>query len=88
MEFSSQKELYLKLIPVFNVKDRLIKYSKYKNLTRDNIWNYLIENKWLYSHNLTIQEIVNDIITVELDKINLYKKESLWKKENLLSVCL
>lgn len=69
MEFSSQQELYNKLIPVFNVKKRLINNSKYKDITNEDIWHYLIENKWRTYHNLTISDIVNDIITLDLELI-------------------
>lgn len=69
MEFTSQLELYKKLIPAFNVKRRLINNSKYQNITNENIWKYLINNKWKFSHNLTLSEIVNDIITVDLEEI-------------------
>jgi len=69
MEFSSQQELYNKLLPVFNVKKRLIKNSKYKDIKNEDIWYYLIENKWRTYHNLTISDIVNDIITLDLELI-------------------
>ena len=70
MEYTSQNDLYKKLLPVFNVKKRLILHSKYKNITNEDIWLYLIETKWKKSHNLCISEIVNDIITIDLEKIN------------------
>lgn len=70
MEYTSQYDLYKKLLPVFNVKKRLILHSKYKNITNEDIWLYLIETKWKKSHNLCISEIVNDIITIDLEKIN------------------
>lgn len=69
MEFSSQQELYNKLIPVFNVKKRLINNSEYKDITNEDIWHYLIENKWRTYHNLTISDIVNDIMTLDLELI-------------------
>ncbi len=80
MEYTSQKELYLALLPVFNVKKRLLNISKY-NITNEDIWKYLVNNKWKNSYNLTISEVVNDIITIEPEKI---KGEELWKKETLL----
>lgn len=70
MEYTSQYDLYKKLLPVFNVKKRLILHSKYKNITNKDIWLYLVETKWKKSHNLCISEIVNDIITIDLEKIN------------------
>jgi len=74
MEYTSQYELYNKLLPVFKAKNRLIKYSKYQNITNENIWFYLIETKWKKAHNLTIAEIVNDIITLDLEEINQHLK--------------
>lgn len=70
MEYTSQYDLYKKLLPVFNVKKRLILHSKYKNITNEDIWLYLVETKWKKSHNLCISEIVNDIITIDLEKIS------------------
>ena len=69
MEFSSQQELYKKLLPVFNVKKRLIQNSKYKHITNQDIWTYLTENKWKTALDLTISDIVNDIINLDLELI-------------------
>ena len=62
MEFTSQKQLYLKLLPVFNVKKRLLSITKHKNITNENIWLYLAQTKWKHSNNLTISEMINDEI--------------------------
>lgn len=75
MEFASLKELYKKLIPAFNVKKRLILNSKYKTITNENIWKYLTEAKWRQANNLSLPEMVNDIITVDLEEINKYMEE-------------
>jgi len=72
MEFTTQKELYLKLLPVFTVKKRLISITKYKHITNEFIWSYLIETKWKKSYDLSLSDIVNDIITVDIDKVNNY----------------
>lgn len=71
MEYTSQEELYLALLPVFNVKKRLLSITKY-NIDNKSIWLYLINNKWKNSYNLTISEVVNDIITIEPEKIIKY----------------
>ena len=83
MEFTSQKELYLTLLPVFNVKKRLLSITGY-DISNEDIWIYLIDNKWKNSYNLSISEVVNDIITVDAENINRYKGARKWKKENLL----
>ena len=72
MEFTSQKELYLTLLPVFNVKKRLLSITGY-DISNEDIWIYLIDNKWKNSYNLSISEVVNDIITVDAENINRYK---------------
>ena len=77
MQFANLQQLYKKLLPAFNVKKRLIKHSKYKHITNENIWMFLAETKWKNAYNLELPEMVNDIITVDLDEINNYltKKE-------------
>ena len=72
MEFTSLQQLYQKLLPAFNVKKRLILNSRYKDITNENIWAYLSETKWKKSHNLILSEMINDIITVDLEEINKY----------------
>ena len=69
MEFTSQLELYQRLIPAFKVKARLLKNSKYENITNENIWKYLIENKWRQTYGLTLSQMVNDIITLDPENI-------------------
>jgi hypothetical protein len=64
--------LYQKLIPAFNVKKRLIKNSKYKEITNENIWRYLTETKWKQANNLSLHDMINDIITVDLEDIYKY----------------
>ena len=61
-EYRSQKELYQGLIPAMNVKLKLLKKSNYSDITRDDIWNYLKDNRWKSSINLTLADMVQDII--------------------------
>lgn len=74
-EYKSQKELYLSLIPALNVKLRLLKNSDYKNIDKIDIWNYLKISKWKNSINLTISEMVNDIIHADNKDIDIYLKK-------------
>lgn len=75
-EFTSQKELYQRLIPAFNVKLRLLKESNYKDITKKDIWNYLKDNKWCKSIDLTLAEMVNDIIHADNKAIEIYIKNN------------
>lgn len=72
-EYKSQKELYLNLIPALNVKIKYLKKNNFKEITREDIWNYLRDSKWKYSVDLTLADMVNDIIHTDNDDINNYK---------------
>ena len=74
-EYKSQRELYLSLIPALNVKLRLLKNSDYKNIDKIDIWNYLKISKWKNSINLTISEMMNDIIHADNKDIDIYLKK-------------
>lgn len=74
-EYRSQKELYLSLIPALNVKLRLLKNSDYANINKIDIWNYLKISKWRNSVDLTISEMVNDIIHADNKDIDIYLKK-------------
>ena len=70
MEYNNQKELYIALLPVFNVKRRLSSITKYPNTSNSEIWHYLVVNKWRHTTGLTISDMVNDIIMVDLNDVN------------------
>ena len=80
-EFSSQKELYKSLLPAFNVKLRLLKKNNYDHITKKDIWNYLKNNKWCKSINLTLADMVNDIIHADNKDIDIYLKKN--KREDI-----
>ena len=75
-EYKTQKELYQSLIPAFNVKLRLLKKSNYNNIDKIDIWNYLKENKWRTSIDLTLADMVNDIIHTDNKDIDIYLKKN------------
>lgn len=64
-EYKSQTELYKGLIPALNVKIKQLKMGNYLDITREDIWNYLRENKWKNSIDLTLADMVQDIIHTE-----------------------
>lgn len=83
MEYTSQKELYSSLEGAFNVKLRMIK-EEYNYITKVDIWNYLKINKWSKDKNLTISEMVHDIIHVDINKVDIFLKEYIKKEERKL----
>lgn len=68
LEFRSQKEIYLAMLPVLKVKERVNKYYGY-NISSEVIWKYLGKNKWKNAKNLTLAQIVNDIIVLDMIKL-------------------
>ena len=73
MEYTNLRELYKILLPAFMVKKRLLRITKYRDITNEDIWKYLAANKWKSSINLTISDMVNDIILVDCDSIKKHK---------------
>ena len=75
-EYRSQEELYQGLIPAINVKMKLLKKSHYDDITHEDIWNYLKDNKWRSSIDLTLGDMVQDIIhTDNLEIVNYVKNK-------------
>ena len=74
MEYKSEEELFNSLRGAFNVKLRLIK-GNYSYIKMIDIWNYLKLDKWIKTKNLSISEMVNDIIDVDIEEGLAMKKE-------------
>ncbi len=79
-EYKSQEELYQGLVPAMNVKMTMFKKSHYDDITREDIWNYLKSNKWINCVDLTLGEMVHDIIHVDHSDIVRYIKN---KKDSM-----
>lgn len=80
-EYKSLKELYQALIPALNVKLRTLKAYGIDDMKREDIWEYLKVTRWKIATNLSISEMVNDIINVsniELGQYNRKKKDKVY----------
>ena len=77
MEYKSQKDLYMNLVPALNVKVKLLKRNNYKNITREDIWNYLKEIRWIKSKGLSLAEMVSDVLNTEDAYIDNYLRHKL-----------
>ncbi len=71
-EYHSQEELYEGLIPAMKVKLSRLRENNYYNIKCEDIWSYLRDTKWKDSFDLTLGEMVNDIIHVDNEKIANY----------------
>lgn len=74
-EYKSQEELYQGLIPAIHVKLKGLKKSKNVEITEDDIWNYLKETKWKNSINLTLSDMVQDILHTDNIEFIQYKEK-------------
>ena len=64
MEFNNILELKQRVMPALRKRESDFKL-KNLNITCDDIWNDLKLNKWIKSYNLSLNEIVNDILKYE-----------------------
>lgn len=80
MMYNSQRELFNMLRGAFNVKLRLIE-KEYNYIKQIDIWNYLKINKWCKDKNLSLSEMVNDIIEVDITKVDLFIKSNLKEED-------
>ena len=79
-EYKSMRELFNSLKPAFDVKLRLIN-KDYDYITRTDIWNYLKINQWCKDVNLSISEMVDDIMMVDIYKVDRFLKDHLKKND-------
>ena len=74
LDYNTEEELFEGLIPALNVKLKNLKKNKIKDITKEDIWNYLKETKWKNSIDLTLADMVQDIIHTPNDDIISNKK--------------
>ena len=82
IEFDNLNELKKRITPALNTKLKELKKNNYKIATTEDIWNYLIKTKCEKSKNLTIYDIVNDILNTENEEIEEYAIRSVQNDEN------
>ncbi len=75
IEFTSVIDLYKRVKPALNSKIKELQREKYDYIKEEDIWNYLIKNKWADAKGLVLCDVVNDILHTENDKIAEYVKE-------------
>lgn len=68
MNFSSLDELKDRIMPALNKKASDFKMLGH-NITEEDIFLYLKQNKWMHSKNLSLNEIVDDILKLDISKM-------------------
>lgn len=89
IEFNSLEELYNRLKPALNTKQREMMRNGYNYIKIEDIWNYLKEVKWKKAKDLSLYEMVSDVLNVDdiliddylKQKLNLKNREIYFKEE-------
>ena len=69
IEFKSAKELYERVVPALRTKKRILSKKGIK-VSEEDIFEFLVKEKWSKAVNLTLSDIVSDIINVEDEVFN------------------
>lgn len=76
IKFSSLKELYERITPALNTKRHELYNRGYMYVKNEDIWRYLTDIYWEETTNLTLGEMVDDIINMsDEDFINYLNKK-------------
>lgn len=77
IEFENSKELFNRLKPALKSKKTELKNNGYNYIHLIDIWEYLLEQKWKYATNLSLYEMVSDILNSDNELIDDYVKGKL-----------
>ncbi|MDD3821915.1 MAG: post-transcriptional regulator [Bacilli bacterium] len=81
IKFNSITELYTRLQPALNSKRKELLRDNYHYIKNEDIWNYLKDNKWVQDRNLSLAEMVDDVLSCQNEAIDKYVKERLKKQD-------
>ena len=73
-KFQSITDLYNHLLPAIKTKLDDLKKIKILDVSESDIWEYCLKNIWSHKTDLNIYEIVNDILFLDVIKLNNYLK--------------
>ncbi len=74
IKFSSLKDLYNSVLPALKCRSNELKRNGYSYIHEEDIWNYLKETKWINGINLTLYDMVSNILDVSFEEIDDYIK--------------
>ena len=77
--FKTVEELYKRVLPALRSKVKELKRENITYVKEEDIWNYLVDNKWKYSHGLELSEIVEDILNTSNHSISVYVQSMIRK---------
>jgi UTP-glucose-1-phosphate uridylyltransferase len=77
IKFESLTELYKRMKPALTAKKNEFQRLGIKYIKEEDIWNYLKETKWGKSINLSLSEMVNDVLNSDNYKIESYVQKKM-----------
>ncbi len=80
-EFNSLEQLYIRLNPALNSKMNEIKVKGFGYIKKIDIWNYLSKYEWNNKKDLSLYEMVDDILNIDNIKLNDYVLNILNKQD-------
>lgn len=84
IEFNSVKELYNRLLPALRTKKNEMNRCGYTYIQEEDIWNYLKQIKWQNATNLSLYEMVGDVLNTDNETIDTYIKQNIQKEKREL----
>ena len=82
ISFSSVEELYKRIKPALKTKKKEMERLGYSYIKEKDIWYYLKDNKWRLSNNLSLYQMVTDILNCDNLLIDNYVKSKLKLRSN------
>lgn len=80
-EFRNLEELYNRIRPALYSKVKEFKRLNVSYIKEEDIWNYLSNSVWKVKSDLTLSEMVSDIMSVNLEDIKGYVFDILRKRD-------
>ena len=75
LEFSTLQELYDRIKPALVTKQSEMKRNGFDYIRIEDIWNFFKEVKWKKANNLSLSEMVSDILNTSDEIIDRYLKQ-------------
>lgn len=86
MEFETINDLYVRVIPALRTKLSELHRVGFIHMREEDIWNALRDKKWKKTINLSLAEMVHDILNLEHSVIDDYLKEQMMNMEKTPNV--
>ena len=84
IKFDHIIDLYNRVKPALNSKIKELQRENYNYIKKEDIWNYLIKNKWSKANGLVLCDIVDDILHADNEKIDEFVKVEHQKNETIV----